>query len=112
MSQKKYRVAVIGHTGKGNYGHGIDTVWLELDNVEIAAVSDPDEAGRTTAKKRLSVEKTYADYRMMLEKEKPDIVAVCPRWLDQHFKRGTRRVMKKRSSGRRFGRPSRRRRFG
>ena len=24
---KKYRVAVIGRTGKGNYGHGLDTVW-------------------------------------------------------------------------------------
>jgi hypothetical protein len=26
----------------------------------------------------------YADYREMLDKEKLDIVAVCPRWIDQH----------------------------
>ena len=24
---KQRRVAVIGHTGRGNYGHGLDTVW-------------------------------------------------------------------------------------
>ena len=27
---KTYRVAVIGRTGKGNYGHGLDVVWLGL----------------------------------------------------------------------------------
>jgi len=43
---KKYRVAVIGATGRGDYGHGIDTVWLQLDNVDIVAVADQDEAGR------------------------------------------------------------------
>lgn len=80
----EYRVAVIGHTGKGNYGHGIDTVWLDLSNAKIVAVADPVEAGRETAKKRLKVDKTYADYVKMLEKEKPDIVAICPRWIDQH----------------------------
>ena len=26
----EYRVGVIGSTGRGNYGHGLDTVWREL----------------------------------------------------------------------------------
>lgn len=34
----KYRVAVIGRTGKGNYGHGLDVVWNEVDQVELEAV--------------------------------------------------------------------------
>lgn len=84
MKQKKYRVAVIGHTGRGNYGHGIDTVWLELANAEIVAVADADKTGLQTARKRLKVDTGYTDYQQMLDKEKPDIVAVCPRWLDQH----------------------------
>ena len=46
---KTYRVAVIGRTGKGNYGHGLDVVWKSLDNVEIVAVADPDEKGRAAA---------------------------------------------------------------
>ena len=28
---KKYRVAVIGDTGHGDYGHGIDTVWTAFE---------------------------------------------------------------------------------
>ncbi|MCC6883632.1 MAG: Gfo/Idh/MocA family oxidoreductase [Verrucomicrobiales bacterium] len=78
------RVAVIGHTGRGNYGHGIDTVWLHLPETKIVAVSDPDEKGRTDALKRLQTTEGFADYRPMLQKVRPDLVAVCPRHVDQH----------------------------
>src|SRR5215831_17441398 len=37
---KKYRVAVIGRTGRGGYGHGLDVVWKGIDNAEIVAVAD------------------------------------------------------------------------
>lgn len=79
-----YRVAVIGRTGKGNYGHGLDVVWKEFDNVEIVAVADPDAKGRADAAKRLRAKAAYADYRTMLEKEKPRIVSVADRFLDEH----------------------------
>src|SRR6516164_1529318 len=81
---KTYRVAVIGRTGKGNYGHGLDVVWKSFDNVEIVAVADEDEKGRVAAAKRLGVKNAYADYREMLDKEKPQIVSVADRFLDSH----------------------------
>jgi len=81
---KPYRVAVIGRTGKGNYGHGLDTVWLGVDNVRLVAVADENETGRAAAAERLKVEKTYADYREMLKVEKPQIVSVADRFLDSH----------------------------
>src|SRR5262245_1036161 len=81
---KKYRIAVIGRTGRGNYGHGLDVVWKEIDNVEIVAVADPDEKGRAAAVKRLGAKNAYADFRTMLEKEKPNIVSVADRHLDMH----------------------------
>ena len=80
----KYRAAVIGRTGRGNYGHGLDVVWNDIERVEVVAVADEDEKGRAAAAKRLKVSKAYADYREMLEKERPDIVSVSPRWLDCH----------------------------
>lgn len=80
----KYRVAVIGRTGKGNYGHGLDTVWLKCDQAEIVAVADEDEKGRADAAKRLGAKTAYADYKQMLAKEKPRIVSVAPRWPDCH----------------------------
>jgi predicted dehydrogenase len=81
---KTYRVGVIGHTGRGNYGHGLDRVWTALPETQVVAVADPHEAGRKAELTALGVEKGYADYREMLDKEKLDVVAVCPRWLDQH----------------------------
>jgi predicted dehydrogenase len=80
----KYRVAVIGRTGKGNYGHGLDTVWLNNDRAEIVAVADEDEKGRTDAAARLNAPNAYADYRDMLAKERPQIVSVADRFLDCH----------------------------
>ncbi len=81
---KIYRVAVIGRTGKGNYGHGLDVVWKALDNVEIVAVADENEKGRAAAAQRLKVKNAYADYRAMLAKERPQIVSVADRFLDAH----------------------------
>jgi predicted dehydrogenase len=80
---RRYRAAVIGHTGHGNYGHGWDTAWNHFPSVEVVAVSDPDEAGRQDAQRRSGAKRAYSDYREMLRKEKPDLVAICPRWMDQ-----------------------------
>ena len=80
----KYKVAVIGRTGKGNYGHGLDVVWNDIDQAQVVAVADVDAAGRAAAAKRLKAPRAYADYRDMLEKERPQIVSVAARWLDCH----------------------------
>ena len=80
----KYRVAVIGRTGQGNYGHGLDVVWNDIDQVQVVAVADQDPKGRAAAANRLKAPRAYADYRRMLEKERPQIVSVAPRWLDCH----------------------------
>src|SRR5436190_12289247 len=81
---KKLRVAVIGHTARGNYGHGLDTVWLNLPETEIVAVADAEEAGRAAALKKLGIDRGFGDYREMLAAAKPDITAVCPRFVDEH----------------------------
>ena len=79
-----FRVAVIGHTGKGNYGHGLDTVWQEVPGCELVGLADADATGRAKAMERLQVTAGFADYRQMLDQVKPDIVSIAPRWLDQH----------------------------
>jgi len=81
---KRYRAGVIGRTGRGNYGHGLDTVYLDMEEVEIVAVADDDPDGLEEAGKRLGVNNLYLDYRDMLRNEWFDIVSICPRWLDQH----------------------------
>lgn len=75
---------MIGRTGKGGYGHGIDTVWKEIPEVEVVAVADDDAAGLAKAQQSLGAKTAYADYREMLAKEKLDLVGIGPRWVDQH----------------------------
>ena len=81
---KSYKACVIGHTGRGDYGHNLDMALLDQPGIELVAVADPDPAGRAKSATRLNVSKSYADYREMLEKERPQLVAVCPRFLDGH----------------------------
>ena len=85
-SVPEFGVGVIGHTGRGDYGHGIDKVWLQVPQARIVGVADPVEAGRRKALDRLKADASlgYADYREMLEKTRPFIVAIGPRHIDQH----------------------------
>lgn len=83
-AEPKLRVAVIGHTGKGDYGHGLNTMWLTLPETEIVGVSDPDPKGLEGALAKLKVSAGFADYRELLAKTKPDIVAICPRQVGEH----------------------------
>ena len=64
--QPKRRVAAIGHTGRGNFGHGLETVWLKVPGTEVVGVADANEKGLRSAQKRLPGAKGFADYRKML----------------------------------------------
>jgi predicted dehydrogenase len=79
-----YRVAIIGSTGRGDYGHGLDIAWKSVPQVEIVALADDNEKGRAAAVERTGAKKAYDDYREMLDKEKPAIVSICQRWIDRH----------------------------
>ena len=81
---RKYRACVIGDTKGGGYGHSLHKVFLARQDVEMAALADPDEQGRTKAAGEAKVARAYADYREMLDKEKPDLVIIGPRWTTHH----------------------------
>lgn len=78
------KAAIIGHTGAGDYGHGIEKIFQGLAGITVAAVADPHEGGRAKAKAASGAAKEYADYREMLEKEKPALVGIGPRWAGEH----------------------------
>lgn len=84
--EKTWTVGVIGDTDKGGYGHGLDTVWSGLRETKVVGVSDPSGSGRAKAVERLKLapESAFASYREMLESKRPELVAVCPRHIDQH----------------------------
>jgi predicted dehydrogenase len=72
---KQWRVVVLGN--KGSYGHSLDTMWLNLPEVEIVAAADPDPKKLEATLAELKITKGYADYHDIGE-AKPDIVAIGP----------------------------------
>lgn len=85
---QKLRAAVFGHTGRGDYGHGMDIAFSGRPEVEVVAVADPDEAGRAKAAARIKAPRQYADFRELLATEKPHFVSVAPRHSDQRHAMG------------------------
>ncbi|HPP02584.1 MAG TPA: Gfo/Idh/MocA family oxidoreductase [bacterium] len=83
-SSHTYKAAVIGRTGGGDYGHGLDTIFNGLENVTLAAVADADPVGLEAAARRTGAPRAYLDYHEMLEKEKPDLVSIASRQPDGH----------------------------
>ena len=81
---RKLRACVIGDTKQGGYGHSLHKIWACRDDVEVVGLTDPDEDGRRKAGEEAKALRTYADYREMLEKEKPDLVTIGPRWTIHH----------------------------
>ncbi len=81
---RRFRAAVIGHTGGGDYGHGYDQIFNGLDRVEVVAVADPNEAGARKAAERSGAKRTYFDYRRLLAEQNPDLVAVAMRYPREH----------------------------
>src|SRR5437868_2172382 len=76
--------AVICHTGRGDYGHGLDGIILNRPGIKLIALADPDSAGRAKTAEKINAPRQYADYRELLEKETPNLVSVAMRHADQH----------------------------
>ena len=81
---KEYRACIIGDSKQGGYGHEIDLAWSIRDDVEVVAVADPDPEGREKHKALVGAKNAYADYREMLDREKPELVSIGPRWTIHH----------------------------
>ena len=77
-----YIVGVIGHTGRGNFGHGLNKMRKMHSKVVVVAVADANPQGLQKALARVGQGTGYLDYRKMLETQRPVFVAVCPRHVD------------------------------
>lgn len=80
----KLKAAVIGHTGRGDYGHGLEGIFANRPNIELVALADPDPDGRAKTAAKIGAPRSCADYRELLEKEKPNLVSIAMRQSDQH----------------------------
>jgi predicted dehydrogenase len=68
-----YRAVVLG-VGKRGTQHGFG--YLKHPRTDLVALCDLDEERLAAAAKALGIERTYTDYRQMLDCEQPDIVNI------------------------------------
>lgn len=78
------RACIIGDTREGGYGHSLHKVWACREDVMVVGLADPDEAGRAKHAEEAKAQRQYSDYREMLDKEKPELIAIGPRWTTRH----------------------------
>ena len=80
------KVAAIGRTGRGDWGHQIDEIWADVPGAKLVAVADETDAGLTAAvtRSRLEPAAGFRDWRKMLAAVQPDVVAICMREIDCH----------------------------
>jgi predicted dehydrogenase len=83
-ASRRYRACIIGDTDRGGYGHGLHQLWALRDDIDVVGLADPHENGRPYYGREAKAQRLYPDYREMLVKEKPDLVAIAPRWTIQH----------------------------
>ena len=79
------RIAIIGHTGQGDFGHSLEQAFVGVEGAEIVALADPDAEGRRQYAERTGARATYADYREMLAAEKPDIAVLATHEMSGHL---------------------------
>ncbi len=78
------KACVIGDSKEGGYGHYMHLAWAHRKDVQVVGLADPDEQGRAKHAAEAKAQRTYADYREMLDKEKPALVSVGPRCTHRH----------------------------
>jgi len=83
------RVAAIGRTGRGDWGHAIDQLWGGVEGAELVAVADESDEALAKAVERNKLDASrpgvvHRDWKAMLTDAKPDIVAICMRHIDCH----------------------------
>src|SRR5262249_6279792 len=80
----KFKAAVIGHTGRGDYGHALEEIFSNHQIIEVSALAYPNAQGLAGTAAKIGAPRSYADYREMLEKERPNLVSIAMRESDQH----------------------------
>jgi predicted dehydrogenase len=70
----KYRAVIVGC---GQIGRHHATGYAGAEGIDLIAVAEPNERVREEFQEQFEVPKGYADFREMLEKERPDLVSIC-----------------------------------
>ena len=75
----KLKSAIIGHTGKGDFGHRLDNTFEKFPEVETVAVVDFNPEGIEGQKRKFPEAKFYTNVEEMLYNHDVTILTICQR---------------------------------
>ncbi len=83
---EQMRVAVIGSSAAGGWGHDIDRLFIDLPGCQVVAAADDTETGlaETLSRHGLPASSGFLNWQSMLTATRADIIAICPRQIDRH----------------------------
>ena len=76
---EKFKSAIIGHTGKGDFGHRLDKTFENFPDVETVAVVDFNPKGIEEQKKNFPEAKFYTNVEEMLHNHDVTLLTICQR---------------------------------
>ena len=78
-----FRAVVIVDSNRGGASHSLHKTFSTNPDVELAALADPVDEGRERFTGESGAATGYADYREMLQHERPDIAVIAQHWYDE-----------------------------
>ena len=79
-----WKAAVIGSTGHGDFGHGLEAIFRDVPGIAEVTLADPDPAGRRRAAATSGAIRTHADWKELLRVERPHLVSLASRHAEEH----------------------------
>src|SRR6056297_2491015 len=73
-----HRAAVIGHSGKGDFGAKMDAVFQRLDGVRLFGLVDLDENSVDESRDHVGALEGYTEVEALLRESTPDLVSIAP----------------------------------
>lgn len=77
---------VIGHTGAGDFGNGLDKLFLRLDGVRLAALTDCNAETYEESATHAAAPRGFSSYSAMLEREEDaELCCIAPSWTNERY---------------------------
>lgn len=74
------KAAVIGHTGSGDFGRGLDRAFQRISGARLIALTDINTEKAEESQIKSGAKSVYHTYQRMIKDESPDLVVIASSW--------------------------------
>ncbi|MEC5127203.1 Gfo/Idh/MocA family oxidoreductase [Verrucomicrobiales bacterium BCK34] len=82
------KAAVIGHTGSGDFGRGLDRAFQRINGARLIALTDINAEKAEDSQIKSGAKSVYHAYQRMIGDESPDLVVIASSWTGERLPMG------------------------